>query len=107
MALGINVVSSESARQRNIPCAIRPDRRAGENAVCSPPSHVEAAPSMQLHVRFGAASNQSSKRVQGHLRRTVQRIFVQLVERTVHEASEQAFNPKVPAEKPSHQASDR
>jgi hypothetical protein len=49
MALGINVVSSESARQRNIPCAIRPDRRAGENAVCSPPSHVEA----RLRLRAG------------------------------------------------------
>src|ERR1700745_18646 len=65
------------------------------------------ASSMQLHVRFGAASNHPSKRVQGHFGWTVQRIFVQLVERTVHEASEQALNPKIPAEKPSHQASDR
>jgi hypothetical protein len=32
-----------------IPCAIRPDRRAGQNAVPSPPSHVEA----RLRLRAG------------------------------------------------------
>ncbi len=34
---------------QGIPCAIRPDRRAGENAVPSPPSHVEA----RLRLRAG------------------------------------------------------
>ena len=34
---------------QSIPCAIRPDRRAGQNAVPSPPSHVEA----RLRLRAG------------------------------------------------------
>jgi hypothetical protein len=34
---------------QSIPCAIRPDRRAGQNAVPSPPSHVEA----RLRLRVG------------------------------------------------------
>src|SRR4029077_20433604 len=51
-------------------------------------------PSMQFHMRFGAPRDQSRKGIEGYLGRPVQREFMHLVERSVHQPREQALDPE-------------
>src|SRR5262245_57098609 len=62
--------------------------------------------SMQLHVRLGAPRDQSRKGIERHLDRPVQRKFMHLVERLVHQPREQALDPEATPDEPAHQASD-
>src|ERR1700730_6264224 len=64
-------------------------------------------PSMQLHMRFGAPRDQSRKGIERYLGRPVQREFMHLVERSVHQPREQALGPWVPPYEPSHEVTDR
>ena len=57
---------------------------------------------MQLDVRLGAPRDQPRQRVQRHLREPVQREFVHLVERLVHEPREAAFEHQVAADQGAH-----
>src|SRR6516225_2142660 len=62
---------------------------------------------MQLHLRLGAAINQTHGGVERDLDKAVQRIFVHLVERHIHEAREVAFDKEALADQFAHQTADR
>src|SRR5438093_558303 len=62
---------------------------------------------MQFHMRFGAPRDQSRKGIERYLGRPVQREFMHLVERSVHQARKQALDPEATPHEAAHQASDR
>src|SRR3984893_17787561 len=62
---------------------------------------------MQLHVRLRAPSDQPAERVERHLDGPMERIFVHLVERAIHQAREKPLDPQVAAEQSAHQIADR
>src|SRR4051794_33456507 len=62
--------------------------------------------SMQLHLRLGAAEEAAGERAEEGPAAAVQRVFVHLVERAVHEAGGKTLDEEVLAEEEPHEAAD-
>jgi hypothetical protein len=57
---------------------------------------------MQLHMRLGAPRDQSRNGIERYLGRPVQREFMHLVERSVHQSREQALDPEATPHEAAH-----
>jgi len=62
---------------------------------------------MQFHMRLGTPRDEAHGRVERDLNEAMQRVFVHLVERHIHDPREIAFDKETLAHQFTHQAADR